>query len=109
VYVADAGNARVEKFDPAGKLLANWSNSISAFQHPDSVAVDAQGNVYVADEQSRNVDKLSPSGLPLKEWFFGIGVGHDMREGHALREGPISHMRHVRFQAEALLLTGGSG
>jgi DNA-binding beta-propeller fold protein YncE len=57
VYVADHGNARVQKFSPDGELLALWGRNCcdastgsgpGEFWEPRGVAVDSQGNLYVA-------------------------------------------------------------
>jgi hypothetical protein len=49
VYVADRDNARVQKFDGEGNLLAIIGAGL--FNHPWSVAVDPAGNIYVSDDR----------------------------------------------------------
>lgn len=52
VYVADAGNYRIQRFTPEGLFLAQWGSEGSAdgqFLGPFGVAVDTQGAVYVTD------------------------------------------------------------
>src|SRR5262249_29874457 len=62
VYVADAGNDRIEKFTPGGAFLTKWGSSGSGdgqFSDPIGVAADAAGNVYVADPNNNRIEKLT--------------------------------------------------
>ncbi|MDQ7052370.1 MAG: NHL repeat-containing protein [candidate division KSB1 bacterium] len=50
VYVADAGNHRIQKFTAAGEFLFAWGDAGSEpgqFEHPMHLAVDARGRVLV--------------------------------------------------------------
>ncbi len=51
VYVADLSNNRIQKFNSAGILIAEWSSGSGdgQFGTPHGVAVDSSDNVYVAD------------------------------------------------------------
>jgi DNA-binding beta-propeller fold protein YncE len=52
VYVVDAGNNRVQKFDSRGNFLKVWGTSDigdGQFQAPGAITVDESGSVYVAD------------------------------------------------------------
>ena len=71
VYVADAYNYRVEKFDSDGNYLAQWGSigtGPGQFYEPVGVAVDSSNNVYVADNFNRNVQKFSGSGDYVTQW-----------------------------------------
>src|SRR5438128_1993686 len=49
VYVADTGNARVQKLSATGQPLAQWSIAsgvVGEPSEPGGVAVDADGNIY---------------------------------------------------------------
>lgn len=72
VYVADSGNHTIRKITPAGVVTtlagtagqsgsADGSGSAARFAGPQSVTVDAAGNVYVGDAQT-TVRKITPSG-----------------------------------------------
>jgi sugar lactone lactonase YvrE len=74
VYIADTGNAVVEKVTPSGSLsvIAGVPGSAglptpgratnSKLDHPAGVAVDGAGNVYISDTNNSDVAKVTPSG-----------------------------------------------
>ncbi|MGA9283956.1 MAG: fibronectin type III domain-containing protein [Solirubrobacteraceae bacterium] len=78
VYVIDAGNQRVERFDSAGSYLSQWdgsatvakSFSFSAVAESQGIAVDSStsvldpsaGDVYVADVGNKVVDQFGSTG-----------------------------------------------
>ena len=52
VYVADAGNYRIQKFDNNGVFVTKWGSkgiNDGEFKFPSGVTVDSSGNIYVAD------------------------------------------------------------
>ena len=62
VYVADAGNHRIQKFDASGTFLTAWGSYGSGdgqFAYPSGVATDASGNVYVADTDNHRIQKFA--------------------------------------------------
>ena len=73
VYVADTGNQRVRRVDPAGNIVTIAGNgatdflpgdsagTASSLSDPSGVAVDAAGNVYIADTGHNRIRKLFPS------------------------------------------------
>jgi DNA-binding beta-propeller fold protein YncE len=71
VYVADAGNYRVQVFSPEGELLQLWEGP-SGFT-PWGIAVDPQGSVYVTDLMAHTVYKFSPDGELRLSWG-GLGT-----------------------------------
>ena len=74
-----AGPARIQKFSPTGKPLAQWGSFGSGpgqFINPIGIAVDHQGGIYVAEEANPRVQKLSPLGQPIAQWgSHGSGPG----------------------------------
>jgi len=69
VYVADAGNNRIQKFDANGTYLREWTrgDGDTFSTHPDlknprGVAVDRLGYVYVGDTGNKLVQKFFDSG-----------------------------------------------
>ncbi|MFH1726053.1 MAG: SMP-30/gluconolactonase/LRE family protein [Elusimicrobiota bacterium] len=78
VYVADAGNRRVDAFSPDGTFLFGFGPRVGPheFDRPVSVAWDEAGFVYVLDSGLRKVFKCTPSGGFIKAWGAeGRGVG----------------------------------
>ncbi|HTX35340.1 MAG TPA: peptidyl-alpha-hydroxyglycine alpha-amidating lyase family protein [Bryobacteraceae bacterium] len=66
IFVTDAyTNARVVKLDKNGKFLKSWGSKGSGqgqFEMPNSLAVDAQGNVYVADLGNQRIQVFDNDG-----------------------------------------------
>src|SRR5207302_11357512 len=65
VYVADSGNARVQKFDKAGKALLAWGSKGAGegqFLQPWSGVVDGQGIVYVLDSDQQTIQRFDREG-----------------------------------------------
>jgi DNA-binding beta-propeller fold protein YncE len=75
IYVADPLNARIQKFDASGHLLAVWGDDHGLgerFDQPAGLAVDRDGTVYVADRGSHHILKLDGDGHLLARWG-GLG------------------------------------
>lgn len=91
IYVADTGNARVQKFDPSGTFVAALGKTGTAegeMKEPNGVALDEAGNIYVTDAFNHKLMKFTADGTVLKEWkgpdpgFYGprdIDFGPDKR------------------------------
>ena len=62
LYVADAGNSRIQKLDSQGNLITKWGSygkGDGQFNcNPCGLAVDGQGNVYVTDTNNARVQKV---------------------------------------------------
>ena len=69
----DAGNARIQVFDPEGNYITRWGRKGSGDGEFDfggsggtpedfagSVAVDSEGFIYVADVGNRRIQKFAP-------------------------------------------------
>lgn len=69
LYVLDAGNHRVQKFDNKGKYLATFGHSgqgPGGFQEPLSIDLDKDGNIYVADWSNCRLEVFSSQGKYLR-------------------------------------------
>jgi len=77
VYVADAGNSRVEKFTGTGAFITAWGSSGTGngnFSSPRGVAVDSAGNVYVADGNNNRVQKFTSVGTYISQLGCASGA-----------------------------------
>ena len=73
IYVADHGNNVIRKITSAGVVTTlagfktggyiNATGAAAAFDNPNSVAVDAAGNVYVADQGNSAIRKITSAGV----------------------------------------------
>jgi len=89
LYVVDAGNARVLKFDPSGKLVLSFGKKGSGqgqFQQASGIALSREGNVLVLDTETSWIQIFSPAGKtvsrtggPEKGLYHpsGLAVGTD--------------------------------
>jgi DNA-binding beta-propeller fold protein YncE len=72
LYVTDGyGNARVHKFDCAGRLLFSWGEPGAGpgqFRVPHGIAVGHDGTVYVADRENSRLQLFTPDGAFLSAW-----------------------------------------
>ncbi len=77
VYVADAQNHRIQKFDAEGNLLTAWgsqgvleqnSAGPSQFNEPWGIGVSPEGSVYVADTWNHRIQKFDANGNFVKAW-----------------------------------------
>ena len=64
VYVVDAQNDRIQKFDSYGNFITKWGSGPSSddgkFDAPAGITTDSSDNVYVTDDNIR-VQKFTPS------------------------------------------------
>jgi DNA-binding beta-propeller fold protein YncE len=103
IYVADAGNQRVQKFGPDRAFITNWGSAGTAddqFLCPAAIAVDREGRVYVADQGWGKIKVFTSDGVWLATWSgltapIGLAVAGDDSIWVADADGGI-----VRFSAE---------
>lgn len=79
VFVADADNSSIQKFDSNGKFLFMWGTQGSGdgqLKQPSGIAIDTQGNVYVTDIVNNRIEKFDPNGNFVAKWgSAGSGGG----------------------------------
>jgi PKD repeat protein len=79
VYVGDANNHRIQKFDSNGKFITKWGSygkGNGQFDYLEFIAVDSSGNVYVVDSYNNRVQKFDSNGKFITKWgSYGTGNG----------------------------------
>lgn len=79
IYVADAGNDRIQKFASDGTVLGTWGKTGTEdgnFHSPMGVGLDGTGNVYVADSGNNRIQKFTAAGAFIGKWgAAGTGDG----------------------------------
>jgi DNA-binding beta-propeller fold protein YncE len=79
VYVADAENNRIQKFDSNGNFISKWGSpgsGNSQFSWPGGIAIDNSGNIYVAEDENCRIQKFDPNGNFITMWgTCGSGDG----------------------------------
>jgi DNA-binding beta-propeller fold protein YncE len=71
VFVGDAGNNVVEKFDADGGFISTIDGSTTPQGHFVSlagVAVDQSGNLWTADAGTSNIDEFNATGAFVRQW-----------------------------------------
>jgi sugar lactone lactonase YvrE len=73
IYIADYGNNLIRKISTAGIVSTvagngnqgslNGQGSLSSFNGPTGLVLDASGNIYVADAGNNQIRKITPSGM----------------------------------------------
>jgi PKD repeat protein len=80
VYVADANNHRIQKFDNNGNFITKWGSygkDDGQFIVPQGVAVDSSGNVYVADNNNHRIQKFAITfGPPFANFSTNVTTGN---------------------------------
>jgi tripartite motif-containing protein 71 len=84
IYVSDASNERVQKFDAEGEFLMNWTNSPCTFFTPGGMAIDGDGNLVVVNASCDTVEKYSPAGEFLSGFNLNTPVGMGQLGGLAI-------------------------
>lgn len=85
VWVPDASNNRVQKFDANGTYLSQFGSAGAGngqLNSPRGVTVDTNGNVYVADTLNSRVQKFDSNGNYLSQ-FGSTGSGNGQFSGPA--------------------------
>jgi len=73
IYILDAGNYRIQKYDPEGEFLTSFGRKGQGpgeFERPLSLALDSSGNMYIADQGKNRVVVLTPEGKELRTFKF---------------------------------------
>ncbi|MEP7286111.1 MAG: 6-bladed beta-propeller, partial [Chloroflexota bacterium] len=79
VYVTDASNNRVQKFDKYGTFIRQWGstgNGVGEFSNPFGIAVNSANNVFVVDANNDRIQVFDTNGAFIRQWgSTGTGNG----------------------------------
>jgi sugar lactone lactonase YvrE len=105
VYIADSGNERVRRVDPAGTITTvagtgetGYSGdggpaTAARFDGPRSLAMDGAGNLYVADDNNHRIRRIDPSGVVTT--VAGNGTEGSAGDGGPAPAAQLNHPRGV--------------
>lgn len=86
IYVADAGNHRVQSFGDDGTFRGSIEHGASGkLKKPEVIAVDPQNHLYILDTERTTVTAYSAKGEPLAD--FGqnnLDASNNLKEPHSL-------------------------
>ena len=107
IYVADAGNKRIAKFDADGKYLAEWGKGgkePGQFSTAHGLAVDSKDRIYVADRGNNRVQVFNTEGQFQAAWTeagnpFGLLV---TGEGLIVADGDAHRLTLLDFDGKSL-------
>ncbi len=88
VHIIDAGNFRVQVFDPDGNFIRAFGsvgNRTGQFSRPKGIASDPDGNIYVADTSLANFQIFNSDGQLLM--FIGNRTKQSQPAGYMLPSG----------------------
>lgn len=106
IYVADAGNKRIVKFDADGKYVAEWGGGgkePGKFATAHGLAIDSKDRIYVADRGNNRVQVFSTDGKFQAEWTaagnpFGLLVTPD---GLIVADGDAHRLTLLDFDGKS--------
>lgn len=78
IYVNDAFNFRVQKFDPEGKFIKSFGSlgdTFGSFARPKGLDIAKEGHLYVVDAAFENVQIFEAKTNNLLLFFGGAGTG----------------------------------
>ncbi|MGB8024915.1 MAG: SMP-30/gluconolactonase/LRE family protein [Nitrososphaeraceae archaeon] len=78
LYVVDAGNDRIQKFDSNGNYITKWGTTGSGdgqLSRPIGMAIDSSGNIYVCDSSNNRIQKFDSNGNYITKWSVGSPAG----------------------------------
>jgi sugar lactone lactonase YvrE len=107
VWVADAGNSRIQEFSDAGAYLGKFGsqgNGEGQLLEPEGVAIDSHGNVWVSDTYHGRVQEFDESGDLIKvvgsQGELGEPVGIDIGPGGNVWVADWQYNRIAEFNGE---------
>lgn len=108
IYVADAGNHRIQVFDPEGQFLLKWGSQGSEpgqFNEPWGIAVGQDGTVYVADTWNHRIQAFSSTG----EFKDSVGTFVNVQSDPQAEPGNFWGPRDIAIDAQGNLYVTDTG
>lgn len=78
VYIADAANSRIQKFDSEGNFITSWGSfgtGNGQFFYPFGIDVSPAGYVYVADTMNQRIQVFTSDGVFVTKWGSPSAIG----------------------------------
>lgn len=104
IVVADAGNGRIVRLSPEGKVIAEWGKKGKGpgeFAAAHGIAIDSRDRIYVADRGNNRVQVFDLSGKILAQWTgFGNPFGLLVMGEHLLvSDGDAHRISHLALSS----------
>jgi DNA-binding beta-propeller fold protein YncE len=111
IYIADADNNRIEKFDSSGNYESQFdgSNGGTTFNSPRGLAIDSLGHIYVADSGNGIVQEFTPSGVFISSFNGGSGGGTTFSSPTGIAIDPFGNIYVVDGRTSLLEKFNSSG
>lgn len=114
IVVADAGNGRIVKLSPEGKVIGEWGRRGKAqgeFAAAHGIAIDKQDRIYVADRGNNRVQVFTLDGKQIGVWAgfgnpFGLIV---IGEQLLVSDGDANRIIHLSIKDGAIAEQWGDG
>jgi DNA-binding beta-propeller fold protein YncE len=117
VYVADFGNARIQKFSSDGNFITKWGvrgTGDGEFLVPYGIGIDSSGSIYVSDLGGNNrIQKFDSFGNFITKWgsfgtgdgVFAVPVGIAVDSGGNVYVAETSNNRIQKFDSSGNFIT----
>jgi uncharacterized protein (TIGR03437 family) len=119
LYIADTGNHRIRKVSVDGVISTIAGNGVAGFagdggpathavlNSPQTIALDAEGNVFIADRQNYRIRKISTDGIIST--IAGDGRLGFAGDGGDSRNAALSGVNGIAVDREGNLFLADSG
>lgn len=106
LFVAEAGNNRIQKFTNTGGFIRSWGgfgSGAGQFKYPTGVAVDSSANVYTV-EGTHRIQKFKTNGVFTTMWGYYGGADGQFRNpvGVAVKSANVSIQEERVFVADTV-------
>jgi len=108
------GDARILKFDKAGKFIAQWGGhgkEPGKFEVAHSIAIDGQGQLWVADRENQRIQVFDTTGKYVREMkYSGLPCAFEIGRDYVyMVNGFAAQVLRLDLKGNVLAATGKSG